>query len=203
VTINNGVGDVSGRSSITVSPTQTTTYTLTATNSLGTVTKTATVAVSTSQNDPQSIFTTQTPATSTTDGVDYELGTRFTSTSAGKITAIRFYKAANESGTHTGRIWSASGQQLASVVFTGESASGWQQQTLATPLAITANTEYLVTVNTGNRYYATTDGGLGSQITSGDLKTVVGSNGRYGPVGSYPTSSWQNSNYFRDVVFTR
>jgi hypothetical protein len=203
LTIDNGVGDVSSRSSITVSPTQTTTYTLTATNSLGTVTKTATVTVSTSQNVPQSIFTTQTPATSTTDGVDYELGTRFTSTSAGQITAIRFYKAANESGTHTGRIWSASGQQLASVVFTGESASGWQQQTLATPLAITANTEYMVTVNTGNGYYATTDGGLGSQITSGDLKTVVGSNGRYGPVGSYPTDSWVNSNYFRDVVFTR
>ncbi len=203
LTIDNGVGDVSSRSSITVSPTQTTTYTLTATNSLGTVTKTATVTVSTSQNVPQSIFTTQTPATSTTDGVDYELGTRFTSTSAGQITAIRFYKTANESGTHTGRIWSASGQQLASVVFTGESASGWQQQTLATPLAITANTEYMVTVNTSNGYYATTDGGLGSQITSGDLKTVVGSNGRYGSVGSYPTSSWQNSNYFRDVVFTR
>lgn len=203
LTIDNGVGDVSSRSSITVSPTQTTTYTLTATNSLGTVTKAATVTVSTSQNVPQSIFTTQTPATSTTDGVDYELGTRFTSTSAGQITAIRFYKAANESGTHTGRIWSASGQQLATVVFTGESASGWQQQTLATPLPIAANTEYMVTVNTGNGYYATTDGGLGSQITSGDLKTVVGSNGRYGPVGSYPTNSWQNSNYFRDVVFTR
>jgi hypothetical protein len=203
LTIDNGVGDVSSRSSITVSPTQTTTYTLTATNSLGSVTKTATVTVSTSQNVPQSIFTTQMPASSETDGVGYELGTRFTSTSAGQITAIRFYKAASESGTHTGRIWSASGQQLASVVFTGESASGWQQQTLATPLAITANTEYMVTVNTGNNYYATTDGGLGSQITSGDLKTVVGSNGRYGSVGSYPTGSWQNSNYFRDVVFTR
>ena len=203
LTIDNGVGDVSSRSSITVSPTQTTTYTLTATNSLGTVTKTATVTVSTSQNVPQSIFTTQTPATSTTDGVDYELGTRFTSTSAGQITAIRFYKAANESGTHTGRIWSASGQQLASVVFTGESASGWQQQTLATPLAITANTEYMVTVNTANAYYVTTDGGLNSQISSGDLKTVVGSNGRYGLVGTYPTDSCENSNYFRDVVFTR
>ena len=89
------------------------------------------------------------------------------------------------------------------MVFTGESASGWQQQSLATPLAISANTEYMVTVNTGNRSYATTDGGLGSQIVSGDLRTVVGSNGRYGSVGSYPTSSWQNSNYFRDVVFTR
>lgn len=203
VTIDNGVGDVSSRSSVTVSPTQTTTYTLTATNNLGTVTKTATVTVSASQDVPQSIFTTQTPATSTTDGVDYELGTRFTSTAAGTITAIRFYKAANESGTHTGRIWSASGTQLATVVFSGESASGWQQQQLSTPLTITANTEYLVTVNTGNGYYATTDGGLAAQITSGDLKTVVGSNGRYGPAGAYPTNSWENSNYFRDVVFTR
>ena len=207
MTIDNGVGDVSNRTSITVSPTQTTTYTLTATNSLGTVTKTATVTVSTSQNTPQSMFTTQVPDGATTDGpgVNYELGTRFTSTVAGQITAIRFYKAANESGTHTGRIWSASGQQLASVVFSGESASGWQQQALATPrpLAIAANTEYMVTVNTANAYYVTTDGGLNSQITNGDLKTVVGSNGRYGLVGTYPTDSWENSNYFRDVVFTR
>ena len=203
VTIDNGVGDVSSRTSITVSPTQTTTYTLTATNTLGTVTKTATVTVSASQDVPQSLFTTQTPATATTDGVDYELGTRFTSSVAGKITAIRFFKAANESGTHTGRIWSASGTQLATVVFSGESASGWQQQELAAPMENTANTEYMVTVNTGNRYSAATDGGLGAQITSGDLKTVVGSNGRYGSVGVYPTNSWNNSNYFRDVVFTR
>ena len=204
VTIDNGVGDVSNRTSITVSPTQTTTYTLTAKNSLGTVTKTATVTVSTSQNTPQSLFTTQVPDGATTDGpgVNYELGTRFTSAVAGQVTAIRFYKAANESGTHTGRIWSASGQQLASVVFSGESASGWQQQALA-PLAIAANTEYMVTVNTANAYYVTTDGGLNSQISSGDLKTVVGSNGRYGLVGTYPTDSWENSNYFRDVVFTR
>ena len=88
-------------------------------------------------------------------------------------------------------------------MFTGESASGWQQQALATPLTITANTEYMVTVNTANAYYVTTDRGLASQVTSGDLKTVVGSNGRYGSVGSYPTESWENSNYFRDVVFTR
>lgn len=203
VTIDNGVGDVSDRRSITVSPTQTTTYALTAQNTLGTATATATVTVSASQGLPQSIFTTQTPATSTTDGVDYELGTRFTSSSPGKITAIRFYKSASESGTHTGRIWSASGQQLASVVFSGESASGWQQQVLASPLGIEANTEYMVTVNTGGGYYVTTDGGLNSQVSSGDLKTVLGSNGRYGSIGAYPTNSWENSNYFRDVVFTR
>ena len=205
LTIDNGVGDVTGLTSKTVSPSQTTRYTLTAQNSQGTVTATATVTVSTSQNVPQTIFTTQTPAGYYTDGpnVNYELGTRFTSTVNGQITAIRFYKAPNESGTHTGRIWNASGQQLASVVFSGETASGWQEQALATRLAITANTEYMVTVNTGNTYYSNTDGGLNSQITSGDLRTIVGDNGRYGPAGTYPTNSWQNSNYFRDVVFTR
>ena len=78
-----------------------------------------------------------------------------------------------------------------------------QQQALATPLAVAANTEYLVSVNTGNTYYSITDGGLASQVTSGDLRTVAGANGRYGNAGSYPTNSWQNSNYFRDVVFTR
>ena len=203
VTVDNGVGDVTALTSKTVSPSQTTAYTLTAQNDQGTATATATVTVSTSP--PHTIFTTQTPAGYETDGasVNYELGTRFTSTVNGQIAAIRFYKAPSESGTHTGRIWNASAQQLASVVFSGETASGWQEQALTTPLAITANTEYIVTVNTGNTYYSATDGGLNSQLTNGYLKTIVGSNGRYGPVGAYPTNSWQDSNYFRDVIFTQ
>ena len=203
ITIDNSVGDVTGLTSKAVSPSQSTTYTLTAQNSQGTVHSTTTVTVS--QNAPQTIFTTQTPAKYDTDGpnVNYELGTRFTATANGQITAIRFFKAPNESGTHTGRVWNAAGQQVTSVVFSGETASGWQEQSLPTPLAIGANVEYMVTVNTGNTYYATTDGGLNSQVTNGSLSTVVGSNGRYGAVGAYPTDSWQNSNYFRDVVFTQ
>jgi chitodextrinase len=150
------------------------------------------------------LFTTQTPAGSTSDGpsTNYELGTRFTSVSAGNITAIRFYKSASESGTHTGRIWSSAGTELASVTFTNETASGWQEQALQTPLAIAANTPYTVTVNTGNTYYVYNNSGLASQITNGSLSSVVGSNGVYGPVGSYPTNTYQASNYFRDVRFT-
>jgi hypothetical protein len=152
----------------------------------------------------QSLFTSQTPASlnnSDGAGVHYELGTRFTSTAAGQITAIRFWKDSNETGTHTGRIWSNSGQLLASVTFTGETASGWQQQALATPLAISANTRYVVTVNTGNTYYVATTNGLGSQVANGNLRSVVGTNGRYGSIGQFPTDSWESSNYFRDVVF--
>src|SRR5262249_37759452 len=83
----------------------------------------------------------------------------------------------------------------------GEKASGWQRQNLTAPISILANTEYMVTVNTGRTWYSATDEGLSNQIINGSLTTVVGINGRFGPVGAYPVNSWKNSNYFRDVVF--
>ncbi len=152
----------------------------------------------------QTLFTSQTPSSvNLSDGssANYELGTAFTSSVAGQITAIRFWKDSKESGTHTGRIWSNTGTMLASVAFANETASGWQQQALPAALSISANTQYVVTVNTGNTYYVATDSGLASKIVSGNLSTVVGSNGLYGSVGSFPTNSWMNSNYFRDIVF--
>ncbi|HEY9848466.1 MAG TPA: DUF4347 domain-containing protein, partial [Leptolyngbyaceae cyanobacterium] len=52
-----------------------------------------------------------------TDGVgsngDYELGMEFRSNTSGQISAIRYYKAPNETGTHIGKIWSSTGQLLA------------------------------------------------------------------------------------------
>jgi hypothetical protein len=162
-----------------------------------------------SQSTPtqgESLFSSQVPSTlSNSDGVavNYELGMKFTTLSSGQIKAIKFYKSASESGSHVGKIYSASGTLLASVVFSSESASGWQVQALATPLSILANTIYVVSVNTGNSYYVATINGFASQISNGNLKSVVGSNGVYGPVGAMPfSSSWQNSNYFRDVVFS-
>jgi len=83
----------------------------------------------------QTLLTTQTPAiTNASDGsgVNYELGMAFTGTSAGQITAIRFWKTSSETGTHTGRIWSGTGTLLTSVTFLGETAAGWQQQALGT-----------------------------------------------------------------------
>jgi len=151
----------------------------------------------------QTLFTTQVPATTTnSDGasVNYELGMRFTSTAAGKITAIRFYKSPSERNTHVGRLF-AGGQQLAAVTFASETASGWQEQALSTPVSIAANTEYTVSVNTGASYYVATVSGLATQVSNGSLRSVVGNNGVFGPVGSRPTQSWQNTNYFRDVVF--
>src|SRR6185436_11729219 len=82
------------------------------------------------------------------DGAGVELGVKFTSDRSGYITAIRYYKAAANSGTHTGHVWTTTGTLLGSVTFSGETASGWQQATFQTPIAVVANTTYVAS------YYA-------------------------------------------------
>ena len=72
------------------------------------------------------------------------LGLRFSSDVPGVVTGIRYYKAAGNTGTHTGNLWSSTGTQLATVTFAGESASGWQQASFSSPVAIVANTTYVV-----------------------------------------------------------
>lgn len=175
---------------------------LSASNAFGnnTLTRPAYVKVS------QTLFTNQTPVSpNATDGVAYELGMKFKSTKAGNILAIRYYKAASDTGTHVGRIWSATGSPLTSVTFTGETASGWQEQALPTPLAILANTTYMVSVNVASHFPITTNAFPPSPslpLTNGSLSVVNdGSNGRFGAPGVYPPNSYQNSNYFRDVLF--
>src|SRR5438270_133865 len=153
----------------------------------------------------ETLFTTQVPQiVNVSDGTtkNRELGTDFTSRVAGQITAIRFWKASRETGSHVGHLWSATGQLLASVNFVNETASGWQQQSFATPLAVNANTVYVVTVNTGNTYYVTTRYSLATKFVHQDLSTVASNNGVLGRPGFFPIESYQSSNYFRDVVFT-
>jgi Domain of unknown function (DUF4347)/Domain of unknown function (DUF4082) len=178
-----------------------------ATGKIETATPFSNSFISTYQGSFQSIFTTQTPDNpNQSDGVgaagDYELGTEFVSTKAGKIDAIRYYKAPSETGSHTGTIWSSTGTLLGSVAFTNETASGWQQQALTTPVNIAANTTYVVSVN-ANSYFAVSGNAIATTITNGDLSAVAdGSNGVYNSTpNAFPTTS-NNSNYFRDIVFS-
>ncbi|MBD2593985.1 DUF4082 domain-containing protein [Nostoc spongiaeforme FACHB-130] len=148
------------------------------------------------------LFTNQVPIYLDANDRPYELGMKFRSARAGQINAIRFWKATSETGTHIGRIWSATGTLLASVTFTNETASGWQQQALSTPLNIQANTTYVVSVNI-NAYYVGTYDQLATSITNGDLSSVAdGNNGLYNETsGAFPTNSFRNSNYYRDIDF--
>jgi hypothetical protein len=148
-----------------------------------------------------SIFANQTPAlVDMADGA-HELGMKFQSSAAGIITAVRYYRSPAETGAHTGRIWSSTGAQLASVTFTNETASGWQQAMLSSPLSITASTVYVVSVNTNVDYVATNDA-LAAPIVNGPVSSVAdGANGVYAAMGLFPNQSYRNTNYFRDIVF--
>lgn len=153
---------------------------------------------------PISLMSGVTPAApNATDGAAYEMGVKLRFAQSGVINAIRYFKAASETGTHIGRIWSSTGTLLASVTFTGETASGWQEQALATPLVVQANTTYVVSVNV-NSHYAMTVSGLLSSLINGDISSVAdGANGIFNTTaGLFPATAFNNSNYFRDVVFT-
>lgn len=135
---------------------------------------------------------------------------RFTSSSSGFITGIRFYKGVNNTGAHTGHLWSSTGALLGTVTFTGETAAGWQQANFTSPVAITANTVYVASYfsPTGDfavdrSYFAVAgvnnpplqalaDGGAGA----GDGLYM------YGASSQFPSNSFQSSNYWVDVVFT-
>jgi hypothetical protein len=89
----------------------------------------------------------------------HELGLKFISTRVGTIGRVRYFRVAEEQGSHVGRLWDSSGRELARAAFTNETASGWQEAVLAEPVAIKANQTYVVSVNANAAYAATAPGG--------------------------------------------
>jgi len=143
------------------------------------------------------------------DGNSVNLGVKFTSTQAGFITGVRFYKGAGNTGTHIGALWSSTGTLLASATFTNETATGWQQVNFATPVAIAANTTYVASYLAPNGGYAANGGffastGVANAMLSAPATGVVGGNGvyRYGAGNLFPNASYNATNYWVDVVFT-
>ena len=155
------------------------------------------------------------PSTAVPDRVDsgpdnpVELGVKFRSDVAGFVTGVRFYKAALNTGTHVANLWSNTGTRLATATFTGESASGWQQVTFSAPVAIAANTVYVVSYHCPNGHYSIdvnyfAEDGVDSPPLHVLADGVTGGNGvyAYGAPSRFPTNTWFSSNYWVDVVFS-
>jgi hypothetical protein len=151
------------------------------------------------------------PSTATPAGIDsgdsdaVELGVKFQSDADGFITGIRFYKAASNGGTHVGHLWTSAGTLLATVTFANETASGWQQANLTTPVAITANTVYVVSYFAPQGHYSYTGANFQSAVHNPPLHALANSAGgngvfRYGSTG-FPNQSWNATNYWVDVVY--
>jgi hypothetical protein len=142
------------------------------------------------------------------DTAAVELGVKFKADSNGNITGIRFYKASTNTGTHVGNLWTSTGTRLATATFSGETASGWQQVSFSTPVAITASTVYVASYYTSKGHYSDDQNYFaGKGVDSPPLHAladgVSGYNGvyAYGSTSSFPNQGWQSSNYWVDVVF--
>ncbi|WP_417563765.1 DUF4082 domain-containing protein [Microbacterium sp.] len=146
---------------------------------------------------------TPTSATTATDDSDsVVLGMSFTTSTPGQVRALRFYKATGNTGTHVGWLWGGGSTPLATVTFTGETASGWQRAVLSTPVDISPGQTYTVSYLAPNGNYTYKGGAFASPVTSGPLTATSPANGTYlyGSSGR-PTSSFNSTNYFVDVEF--
>jgi Domain of unknown function (DUF4082)/Fibronectin type III domain len=180
------------------------TFTVSATNSLGTGPASSATAATTPED---TIFDFGTPATvDSGDGSSVELGVKFAASTSGSITGIRFYKAATNTGTHVGSLWSASGTLLASGTFSNETASGWEYLSFSSPVAISAGTTYVAGYFAPNGHYSVTSSGLSSAVSNGPLQAVANStsaNGvyAYSSTSTFPSNSYNATNYWVDVMF--
>jgi len=142
------------------------------------------------------------------DGASVELGMKFRASQAGQVLGVRFYKSAANTGVHIGNLWSSTGQLLARATFVNESASGWQNVYFSQPVSISPNTTYIVSYFAPAGHYAATAQAFATQgIQSPPLQALAsgvdGPNGvfQYGSSTSFPTNSFNSTNYWVDVLF--
>ncbi|WP_247411011.1 DUF4082 domain-containing protein [Bradyrhizobium sp. 150] len=161
------------------------------------------VAVSTAPSTVSLFSSSDTPSVlSTSDTSQVNLGVRFTSSAAGTISAIKYYKSANDTGTHAGSLWSSTGTLLATATFSNETSSGWQTVTFSSPVSIAAGTTYVASFHS-NGHYADTPNYFATAHANGPLTAAASNNGvySYGTGNLFPTSTFSATNYWVDVVF--
>ena len=176
------------------------------------------------RNCPCSIWgagdTPGTPQVTTTTAA--EVGVKFRTEKAGFITAVRFYKGADNAGPHEARLWKAisdgstyttssttmTGTLLANGTVTSGASSGWQEVVFAAPVPVQAHTLYFATYYAPfGRYAADVGYFRDREIVNSPLRLPsqgsIDGNGfiRAGSPGLPQPSPQGDTNYWVDVVF--
>jgi chitosanase len=146
---------------------------------------------------------------SSSDTKSVELGMKFRSKVAGYVTGVRFYKGAQNTGTHTGSLWSSQGRQLATVTFKNETSSGWQTATFDQPVSVAANVTYVVSYHAPQGRYSLNKNFLKRyNYTHKKLEALQSRQGnpnsvyKYSNATTMPNQSADGAIYWVDVVFT-
>ncbi|MEU4695277.1 DUF4082 domain-containing protein [Actinoplanes sp. NPDC023714] len=134
-----------------------------------------------------------------------ELGVRFTPQTDGLVTGIRFYKGDGNTGTHTGTLWTADGERIAKATFSDETESGWQQVEFSQPVNVDEGTSYIASYNAPRGHYSGDAWALSYGVKAGPLAADPSRPGHRSGLFSYgtgaPTESFQDTNYYVDVMF--
>ncbi|MBY3434806.1 DUF4082 domain-containing protein [Rhizobium laguerreae] len=135
-----------------------------------------------------------------------ELGVRFSTSVDGKIVGLAYLKSATDNGPHRGSLWSvADGTLLGQLTFSDETASGWQTAVFDAPVVVAAGLYYVASYHSDG-FYSATGGYFSADHVSGSLTAPsAGGNGlysyTYGPNSLLPSSSFNSTNYWIDVLF--
>ena len=136
-----------------------------------------------------------------------ELGVKFRADFDGAVTGIRFYKAAANTGTHIGSLWTASGTRLAQATFSErERHRGWQTVTFDSPVAITPGTTYVASYFAPNGHYSVTASGFAPRSTTRRCRRSANGDERQRRlrvrrVEHVPDRHFNAANYWVDVLF--
>jgi hypothetical protein len=142
------------------------------------------------------------------DAQSVELGLKFKAKYAGEVSGLRFYKGPQNTGTHTGSLWTGDGRRLATVTFANETASGWQTAKFAQPVAIAANTTYVISYFAPKGHYSVNENYFATERVKGPLTALKNGAERgngvysYANASTFPNSTYKASNYWVDVLFT-
>jgi uncharacterized protein DUF4082 len=144
------------------------------------------------------------------DGSDYEMGTAFRAEQDISVTHIRVFSGATPAPFvgRRGRLWSSAGAELATVVMDDALPAGWAPYPLASPVAVTAGTIFIVSFSSAGNYAATSGAFTAAGVPSPDgkvtaVKSSVGQlNGIFNNTpGSFPTESFGDTFYGVDVGY--
>ena len=157
---------------------------------------------------PCSVFGAEVPkGPAADDGTATELGLRFSPTTAGFISGVRFYKQAGNGGTHQGSLWSSTGQLLATGSFTSETGTGWQTMQFTSSVPVAAGQTYVVSYSAPQgRYSIQSNAFYARPLEAAPLRVAGGFGaapaGVYANAGQFPANSFGSSNYYVDALFT-
>lgn len=162
----------------------------------------------------QNVFGSTPPGSVNVSADTITLAHIFEVAQAGNVIGARWYEGDSGSPVsgNLAALWDINGTLLASKTFNTPGSDGWFDISFDSPIAVSANTPYLIGIfNNNSHQWAATFGGLMTDVVSGDI-TFLGylndpmsiGEGRFDASGSFtfPTSaSGAHSSYGVDLQF--